>query len=687
MKPSSSSPAVFNVVDFGAIADPAVNNQPMIQAALDAALAAGGGTVFVPEGVYGIAGHPSGDGALHVGSNVTIAGEGMGETVLRLVDGHDGIVTGIVRSVPNAGTDDWGVRNLTIDGNMAHTTGEVDGVYSGPVPGTDDIADHNVTFDAIEVRNVSRYGIDPHETTVNLTITNSIAHDNGRDGVVLDGIDGGLIAGNHAYDNGRHGFNIVTSSTDLELVGNVSEDNGGAGFVVQRGSELIPGPSGITIRDGVSEGNGREGVLVQFSSDVTVTDMVVTGNGMQGIRLLGSTQSTVVDNDLSGNAQANGGRYSEIEIEGFNLDGSDTSEPAYPADGNVISGNTIKGGPSISGRYGIEVIHATLDPATVLSSNSVEGLSYGHALLSAAGDTQSLNFITAQDGVAGTASGTSGNDFIHAAGGEGRYYDMDGRAGDDVILGGDTSEDDLSGGAGDDLLMGRSGHDALDGGSGNDALIGGEGNDSLKGGTGDDILSDGAGNDILSGGRGDDLVMASGYGDDEASGNSGYDTLSFSVATGGVSLNASIKTAESAFGAVAFSSFEAYETTAFADFIRGSDRAEVFDAGAGDDVIRSAGGADELSGGAGNDIFRFHRRDIIDSDGAHRGIDVITDFEAGDMIDLADITRGDASTVSLVASDDGLLLTAVIGNARVGIVELAGFDDAAAVRFADEDHG
>lgn len=42
--PPASGP-VFDIRDFGAVADPAVNNQPMIQAAIRAAHDAGGGIV------------------------------------------------------------------------------------------------------------------------------------------------------------------------------------------------------------------------------------------------------------------------------------------------------------------------------------------------------------------------------------------------------------------------------------------------------------------------------------------------------------------------------------------------------------------------------------------------------------------------------------------------------------------
>ena len=93
-----TGPAVFDVTDFGAVADPSVNNQPMIQAAIDAAHAAGGGLVYVPAGVWGIAVGADGDGGIQVKSNVYLMGAGMGATTLRLVDGSADTINGLVRT-------------------------------------------------------------------------------------------------------------------------------------------------------------------------------------------------------------------------------------------------------------------------------------------------------------------------------------------------------------------------------------------------------------------------------------------------------------------------------------------------------------------------------------------------------------------------------------------------------------
>ena len=83
---------------------------------------------------------------------------------------------------------------------------------------------------------------------------------------------------------------------------------------------------------------------------------------------------------------------------------------------------------------------------------------------------------------------------------------LDGRGGDDSLLGG-SAGDRLYGRAGDDSLTGGAGDDRLYGDIGDDILLGGEGNDRLYGGDDSDILVGGAGNDRLYGGAGSDSFV------------------------------------------------------------------------------------------------------------------------------------------------------------------------------------
>ncbi|WP_426154355.1 right-handed parallel beta-helix repeat-containing protein, partial [Pseudomonas sp. DC3000-4b1] len=230
-----------------------------------------GGTVFVPSGTYIVsAGEEPSDGCLMLKSNVYMEGEGAGKTTVKVADGSDTKITGVIRSAYGEETHDFGLSNLTIDGNRDNTTGKIDGWFNGYIPGQDG-HDSNVTLSGVEIMNCSGYGFDPHEQTINMLIENCVSHGNGLDGFVADYMIDTKYVNNVAYDNDRHGFNVVTSTNDFTMTGNVAYGNGGNGIVVQRGSENIPSPHDIVIEGGSVYGNGAEGVLVKLSSEVSVS--------------------------------------------------------------------------------------------------------------------------------------------------------------------------------------------------------------------------------------------------------------------------------------------------------------------------------------------------------------------------------------------------------------------------------
>uniref|UniRef100_UPI0032DF7C1B glycosyl hydrolase family 28-related protein n=1 Tax=Azotobacter salinestris TaxID=69964 RepID=UPI0032DF7C1B len=74
----------FNVKEYGAKGDGNTDDTDAIQAAIDAASKAGGGTVYLPAGEYRVSGgDEASDGALMIKSNVYMAGAGMGQTVIK----------------------------------------------------------------------------------------------------------------------------------------------------------------------------------------------------------------------------------------------------------------------------------------------------------------------------------------------------------------------------------------------------------------------------------------------------------------------------------------------------------------------------------------------------------------------------------------------------------------------------
>jgi Ca2+-binding RTX toxin-like protein len=459
----------------------ATQTRDAIQAALDQASAnATGGTVSLSAGTYTVApGIDAGEGALRVGSNTTFEGAGMGATTIRLDDapGHD--VTGIVRTdsgktnpdgTPTS-THDVTIQNLSIDGNKANVgTAQVDGFFCGPKPFTA-TADDNIHLIGVEVYGASRYGIDPHEQTTNLSFTNCISHDNVKDGFTIDYCSNVMITGCEAYGNGRHGFNIVTSSHDVTMTDNSSHNNGASGIAIQTGvNELRMLTANIIIHGGTIANNGGDGIAVREADHVTIgganagDGVSITANGGFGVLVEGADHVSIDGNTISGNTAGAGTDDTEIRIRGYDqtyLDTDPANDVFFMSANIEISANTL-GSLTVPHTYGVSYSDAGIP---VIASNTL----INTQLLSIQ-DTSKLN-----DMPVFVAQITRGDDTITGTGGA------------DTITG-DSGNDTIYGGYGNDVLYGTDGNDTLDGGVGNNTLYGGFGDDTFIAGAGDTVV-------------------------------------------------------------------------------------------------------------------------------------------------------------------------------------------------------
>ena len=600
---------VFNVRDYGAKGDGSTLDTAAIQRALDAAHAAGGGTVYIPAGVYIVhsASGEASDGALQIRSGVTLMGDGMGQSSLKVMDGEDSKITGIVRTPSGEVTTNVVIRDLTIDGNHQNNSGEIDGFFCGVTPGST-LYDENILIERVEIMNVSRYGFDPHEQTRFLTIKDSVAHDNLGDGFTIDFCFDTVLENNVAYGNGRYGFNIVTSSHDILLKDNVAHHNAASGIAVQKGSEDRPFIFDVRIEGGASYANGRNGINIKFSEKVTVFGVDIYGNASGGVLIEGAQDNLIQNNSIHDNAGYG------VRIKAHDDPGTGKHWASYA---NTVSDNNIHGQETA-------VIQASDDSwGNAAYGNTGTGAVTGlgiSALAEASGSTND-SYLGYQGAVTPTdlpASGparqpggvvTEGADTLV---GDEAANVLGGGAGADRILGG-GGDDEIRGGDGEDFLRGEAGDDLIYGGDGFDNTHGNTGSDTIYGGLGDDWVVGGQDSDLLMGEVGDDYIVAN-LASDTAHGGDGHDTI-----LGGQSDDV-------LFG------------DAGDDYLSG-DR--------GDDVITGGNGADQFWSFAGAGIDRITDFDRAEGDSVRlspgtaysvrqEGADVIVDLGNGDRVVLAD---------------------------------------------------
>ncbi|SFX65137.1 glycosyl hydrolase family 28-related protein [Azotobacter vinelandii] len=650
----------YNVKDFGALGDGVSDDRVAIQAAIDAAHAAGGGTVYLPPGEYRVsaAGEPS-DGCLTLRDNVYLAGAGMGQTVIKLVDGSAQKITGIVRSPFGEETSNFGMRDLTLDGNRANTVDKVDGWFNGYAPGQPG-ADRNVTIERVEVREMSGYGFDPHEQTINLVLRDSVAHHNGLDGFVADYQIGGTFENNVAYANDRHGFNIVTSTNDFVMRNNVAYGNGGNGLVVQRGSENLAHPENILIDGGSYYDNGLEGVLVKMSNNVTVQNADIHGNGSPGVRVYGAQGVQILGNQIHDNAKT--AVAPEVLLQSYD-DTLGVSGNYYTTLNTRVEGNTITG--SANSTYGVQERNDGTDFSSLVG-NTINGVQ------------EAAHLYGPNSTVSGTVSappqGTDGND---------------------VLIGSDVGEQ-ISGGAGDDRLDGGAGDDLLDGGAGRDRLTGGLGADTFRFALREDSHRSPLGTFsdlILDFDPSQDKIDVSALGF-IGLGNGYAGTLAVSLSADGLrtylksyDADAQGRSFELALdgnhaatlsaGNIVFAAATPVDPSAEAQPIVGSDLddqlhgtllGEEISGGGGADQLYGYGGGDLLDGGAGRDrltggegadTFRFALREDSQRSAAGTFSDLILDFDpTQDKLDVSalgftGLGNGYAGTLAVSVSDDG----------------------------------
>jgi len=413
--PASSSIAAgvnaqgcYNPVDFGATPNnPADDDRPAIQAAMDAATSAGGGRVCLPGGRFRITRAPPGAynrfAALSThGAHLELMGSGPG-TVIEMV-GDQGAATTFVISI-DPGASDITIRDLTIDtSQMTNTDEQTHAIEVGSPVGTGLVQDFRIDHVRIVHPGSSVPGVrkgdclrfvgnTPDSLVRRATVVGSTFTSCARSGIAIQrNVHDLVIIGNQFTQASDQDIDSEPTGAgtngSVAIIGNIFRDDvaiAQGDFAVTVGG--ISGPMArITLADNVFEGRGvncyrvSDAAFTGNAFDATMESgygvievenvadrLVINGNtihrqGFAGppIRIThhsgGFASNAVVSNNVLTNDTAGGGIVME-SVADATVSNNDlywtvpatTAQAIYlrstirPADGVMISNNRIVG--------------------------------------------------------------------------------------------------------------------------------------------------------------------------------------------------------------------------------------------------------------------------------------------------------------------------------------------------------
>lgn len=318
-KAGSGAGGCFDPVAFGAVPDDGVDDRVPVQAAIDAASAAGGGTVCLGSGRWRVSRAPVGSydrfAALSThGAHVTVSGTGPG-TVLELVGDQQAGAVAVLSLDP--GASDIAVQRLTIDTSAATNTDEQThaiAIGSGVCTTANGTCSMPVTD--VTVRDV----VFAHPPTPGARKGDCIRVLGGTPATAVKRV---TISGGSFVSCARSGIGVQRNVFSLAVLGNH--------FGEQIGDTPFDGEAtGGDWDDGLRlEGNSFADSTVNFSASLTsYRHATITGNtfGGKGLSLYRTENVVVADNTFDVTAVSGAGVVDSQNV----------------ATGDKIAGNIIR---------------------------------------------------------------------------------------------------------------------------------------------------------------------------------------------------------------------------------------------------------------------------------------------------------------------------------------------------------
>ncbi len=275
---------------YGAIGDGVTDSAAAIRAAIAAAAnASGGGTVYIPSGVYRI------DSSITGGvSGVTIVGAGRGSTVIDNYSTDSAFIT------PEA-IRGYTISNLTIKGRSGSSNGILilgnfghiriinvainlfsapgsSGIYVDHAGGGIDIYAENVRVDGGAVG----FNINPVTTSNGLTLINCYANAQSNIGFSISGVLSSTLIGCSADNSGSKGYSLAGK---VALISCTAESNTSYGFVFD-GSGVYSCTNCITYNQVSPFNSSAAGARIKLINPITVSTPSGSSVSVSGIAAL-----------------------------------------------------------------------------------------------------------------------------------------------------------------------------------------------------------------------------------------------------------------------------------------------------------------------------------------------------------------------------------------------------------------
>lgn len=525
----------------------------------------------------------------------------------------------------------------------------------------------------------SRLGRDTvYAGTGNDTIYSGADRDTVYAGSGNDTIDGGAGA-DRLYGEGGNDRFLLNNGFGADLIygGETSESTGDV-------LDMSGLTTGVTVN--LTSSNPETGTVNDGSSTASFYQIenIILGGGRDTVVLAdGSGADSVQSFDMTDSGD--GTTNDQLDVSGLTSDGGTT--PVNTNDVVVTDTNGDGTGDAI---------------LTFPGGESITLIGVSPSQLDTPEELEAIGIPAAPPD--GTVEGTAGDDlidFAYTGDPDGDMVDANDAAdgsNDDVIEAGD-GDDRVRSGSGDDTVFGGAGNDYIETGTGNDIIYGGAGNDNYDSDFGNDTFYGGDGDDwvgvfrnfdgeTLFGGETDETlgdmldIYGQAFGDQSAttvvltgddSGTAvigGTETATFDgferfiLRSGDDVFDGTISTENLSVhgGYSGAANNNLFMTGSGNDTLDAKEGDDTLDGGAGDDTLLGGAGNDTLIGGTGNDTLTGGDGDDIFVYQPGDGVDVITDFGAGNTGTIDDGDQQNNDLVDLSAFYNSTTLADVNAN-------------------------